>query len=75
MCDCIKKIGEEIREKYGNGYVDPVCTNYNGRIYVRGLFNKMTKKGRLSKHNSYISLQHKVKFCPFCGKPYDDNNK
>lgn len=69
MCDCVEKIKAELCQQYGVGGVEKVT--HDGRIYVTGWFKPKTKSGNYSKHHRYISLDDKVKFCPFCGKPYD----
>lgn len=69
MCDCVVKIKAELCQQYGVGGVNNVT--HDGRIYVTGWFKPKTKSGNYSKHHRYIGLDDKVKFCPFCGKPYD----
>ena len=73
MCDCVDKIKAELCKQYGVGGVEHVSPD--GRIYVTGWFRPKTKSGNYSKHNRYIGLDDKVKFCPFCGKPYDEKGK
>lgn len=69
MCDCVVKIKAELCQQYGVGGVEHVT--HDGRISATGWFKPKTKSGNYSKHHRYISLDDKVKFCPFCGKPYD----
>ena len=69
MCNCVEKIKAELCQQYGVGGVENVT--HDGRVCATGWYKPMTKSGNYSKHHRYISLDDKVKFCPFCGKPYE----
>lgn len=75
MCDCVKKINEELRAKYGIGGVE--FTFGGDKITLSAWYKTRTKKGDWAKHARYLSLNDKIKYCPFCGKPYkeDENHE
>ena len=72
MCDCVKKIVAEITPVNGVAWVD--YTYGGNRIHLSAGYKTVTKKGTLAKHARYMSLSDRIKFCPFCGKPYGEED-
>ena len=43
------------------------------KITLSAWYKTRTKKGDWAKHARYLSLNDKIKYCPFCGKPYKED--
>jgi hypothetical protein len=71
MCNCIEEYTARLRAKNDLPYLQ-VDTNIapdgTERICVNGVYKKVLKGGVLTK--KWYRFQIPAKFCPFCGKPY-----
>ena len=71
MCNCIEEYNARLKAKMSMPYLQ-VDTNIapdgTERICVNGVYKKVLKGGQLSK--TWYRFQIPAKFCPFCGKPY-----
>ena len=74
-CDCIKKIGDKIRQKYGNNAYVNTTLMFDGieRFDLTGTYRKKNRKGELEKKERKLHLYATV--CPICGKPYDEKKE
>ena len=74
-CDCIKKIGDKIREKYGNNAYVNTTLMFDGieRFDLTGTYRNKNRKGELEKKERKLHLY--ATFCPICGKPYDEKKE
>lgn len=74
-CDCIKQLNDELRKEF-NDSVDVDTQLYaKGEITVNILahYHKQNKNGTYRKGLSKIMLV--PRYCPFCGKPYFEDDK
>lgn len=72
-CDCIKNLNERLKQQFNH----TACVNYDvisGRVIVNGIYHKLKKDGSYNP-NKWEEVGIIPKFCPFCGKPYDDKKK
>lgn len=71
-CDCVKNWNKKLKEKF-NETARVNVEIFSGRVIVKGIYHKQKKDG------SYVSKWEEVflwpKFCPFCGKAYEETKK
>lgn len=73
-CECIKNLNEKLIERYNKtAHVNNAyhCSDGTTRVIVEGHYRLPKKDGRYYKTNIVIWLD--VDYCPFCGKPYGEN--
>lgn len=73
-CDCIKRLNDELRKEF-NDSVD-VDTQLHANMLTVNLwahYYKQNKNGTYRKGLSKIMLV--PRYCPFCGKPYFEEDK
>ncbi|WP_234121163.1 hypothetical protein [Clostridium hydrogenum] len=90
MCDCIKRIEKEIREKFHElchecGDVKTIEAHFENLYFdtednwktkfslpIKVEYQRKTKKGAIQTRHKTLDMQ--AKYCPFCGKPYKEEN-
>lgn len=68
-CNCVKEWSAKLQERYN----ETATVNHDiisGRVIVEGLYHKQKKDGSYAQKWEEVSLW--TKYCPFCGKPYDE---
>lgn len=71
-CDCIKRIGEQIRKEYDDSAYINVALMFDGtvRFEITASYRKKKRNGEYEKKESTLHLY--PKYCPICGKPYNE---
>ncbi len=87
MCDCIKKAKELLMHElaksnteYANLEVNKVDCDGESWIFtengmVTGLGIPFTLHHQAIRRKTKTTINMMAKFCPFCGKPYEDEKK
>ena len=69
-CNCITEISDMLKERINH----TATVNHDiisGRVVIHGVYHKL-KKGGSYNPNKWEEVNLWPKYCPFCGKPYDE---
>lgn len=71
-CDCIKNWTKVLEEKFNEtATIDKsYFTDGTMRVNINGIYHKRKKDGSYAQKWEEVKLY--PKYCPFCGKPYDE---
>ena len=71
-CDCIKRMGDQIRKEYGDSAYIDAALMFDGtmRFVLTAYYRKKKINGEYAKKESTLNLY--AKYCPICGKPYNE---
>jgi hypothetical protein len=70
-CNCVKEWSDLLKERLNH----TAAVNHDmisGRVVIKGVYHKLKKDGTYNS-NRWEEVNLWPKFCPFCGKPYDEN--
>lgn len=73
-CDCLKKMQKFLTDKFNESVIVNSALMEDGtiRAVVDARYHKKNSKGDYQQKWTEVSLL--TKYCPFCGKPYNDKD-
>ncbi len=72
-CDCISNLNERLKLQF-NHTACVNCDVISGRVIINGIYHKLKKDGSYNP-NKWEEVGILPKFCPFCGKPYEEKKE
>lgn len=69
-CNCVKIWSDLLKERLNH----TATVNHDmisGRVVITGIYHKLRKDGMYNP-NKWEEVNLWPKYCPFCGKPYDE---